>query len=230
VAILRRKRCADCRAPLSAGSSSDRCGGCQELYAAELAGLQGEHVPPGAYSEAGAVVDYSRGGFSAPGMAPPVAYRPNPRHDSVQRARLDQQQNSGDGEADQMTWNSSLEAVRASGRFVNFPTPDMTPAPDPLGRSVPRDRGLYGRDGSPGQLLSAAAGGVQYVRAPAAPAQMQVRKQGKRFGDNVREPIQVVSGHLVAPPQSMLNAEARVTQQDRSEADHLRDLLPGRRR
>jgi hypothetical protein len=232
VSILRRKRCADCRAPVP-DPASDRCGGCHELYQAELDGLQGAYLPRGDHQPASAagevVVDYSRGGDALPGLRPVAHYRSNPRHDGVTRARLEQEEAEKPGGGTEPNWaemTAQAAAREASGHWARFPAPPMhSSAPDPLGRSAPRDRGV--RDnGMPYELVNPAAEGVAYVRSPAAGRRAMQAAKASRFGPNVPMAAPVQSGQLAAPPTAMVEQEAAQAEAVRTASEHLRSLGP----
>jgi hypothetical protein len=227
MSILRRKRCADCRAPVP-DPASDRCGGCHELYQAELDGLQGAYLPRGDHQPASAagevVVDYSRGGDALPGLRPVAHYRSNPRHDGVTRARLEQEEAEKPGGGTEPNWaemTAQAAAREASGHWARFPAPPMhSYAPDPLGRSAPRDRGV--RDnGMPYELVNPAAEGVAYVRSPAAGQRALQAAKASRFG-NVEMPPPIHSGQLAAPPTTMVNAEKTAVAEEKTASEHMR--------
>jgi hypothetical protein len=87
------------------------------------------------------------------------AYRPNPRHDSVTRARLERDKQ----QSDMSSW-SNLTALCESGKFVDFSGPAPVPRRgyDGLGRSIPRSRGLYDHEHG-GELYNPAAAGMSVV-------------------------------------------------------------------
>jgi hypothetical protein len=98
--------------------------------------------------------------------------RGHPNHDAVTRARLKREKQEAEEEsgADQADW-SDLQAVRAHHGMTttSFPAPGMDmPGVDPIGRSVPRSRGLYDRDEDHRELVNPAADGSLYVRSPAS--------------------------------------------------------------
>ena len=145
-----------------------------------------------------------------------------PLIDGVLRVQGPEYTGSGDpDEVDDLPW-----MIERDPRVVDFHPARSEPRRyDHLGRPY-RDRPARGS----GQLVNPAAEGLAVVRSPASAQQALRAQQGQRFGPNVREPVQVVAAHLAAPPDSMLQAEAQAAEDRRSEADHLRGLMLGRRR
>jgi hypothetical protein len=195
------------------------------VYEAELGALQDERAPRGDGDErrdAAKVVDYSQGGAWAPRLAPPSSNRQNPRHDHVTRVRMDHAAESGREDSDMMSW-TDLQAARERFRTqsVYFPAPDMTPPPDPLGRSTRRSRGPYSRNEAP-PLDFPAVEGMAVVRSPASGQRaIQAHVEG-RFGPNVEPPVTIHSGMLDSSAPHLAAREAVQIVQERTASEHMR--------
>jgi len=211
----RRKRCPDCRRIFRAKRERQRYHASHGQDAEQYEHIDGEPV-----------VDYSAGGAPRPNLAPNFPYRQNPRHDHSTRARMELQENPA--EADMSSWND-FQAVRASGRYVDFPPAHASAVPDPLGRSVPRSRGLYSPE-TGGQLVNPAAAGHAYRPSPMAGQRaLEAQKQGSRFGPNVTV-TQVRAGQLASPPPTMVAKESAEVERQRIADDHTRSQAPSWRR
>jgi hypothetical protein len=106
---------------------------------------------------------------------------------------------------------------------VTFNAPSTEPAPDPWGRSVRRDRGLYGHE-ERRELINPAAEGTLHRASPLAGRRALQAHVQRRFGDVIPIPPAVHSGQLCAPPSSMVQAEQRVAEQQRQASEHARSL------
>jgi hypothetical protein len=171
------------------------------------------------------VVDYSTGD-ALPGMRPVSQYRSSPRHDAVTRARLDRQAQDQDADAELASWDNLVAMRDRFGmRAVDFPAPPMESyAPHPLGRSVPRSRGLYGRNDSDRELVNPAAESVAIVVSPAAGRAMVQQHTESRFGPGIEMPAPIHSSQLHSSMPAMEKAERVQAVQVRQASEHARSL------
>ena len=200
----RRKRCPECRRKLQRLLD-------KRLYHAE----RGQDASDYEHLDGdGEVVSYAHGGYAAPGLAPPVSYRANPRHDLVTRQRLDRAQADDDNEL--TSWDEMVAQPRNSGHFVDFHR-----------SSTGHD--FRGRDEVP-TIDNWTVEGMAYRQSAMAGQSMMHGHQSDRFGGRVSPPQPPIhSSQLAAPPSSMVQAEAQVAAQERAASDHVRSMLPGRR-
>jgi hypothetical protein len=147
----RRKRCPECRRKLQRRLDKRRY---HESKGQDIRDY--EH----AADSDGEIIDYSHGGDALPGLHPITAYRNNPRHDAVTRARLDAQAQDQAAEADITDWESLQEMRARYGQStVAFP-PAPTTSGDVFGRRSSRYQGQ--------PIDNPAAAGELYRASPVA--------------------------------------------------------------
>ena len=218
--------CQDCGSPVSARRV--RCRPCKLEFRAEKArekyhAQERVTTPDDSLDLTEEVVDYSKGGAPRPNLDPNFPYRRNPRHDHAARVHLDQANSAG--EADMLSWDSlnDLQAIKASGRFVSFPPAQNVVAPDPLGRSVPRSRGLYSREERGGYEVPT---GI-IVRSSGAGERAVAAQQQSRFGGGVSIPAPLQSGHFESSAPHLRAREAVQIEQQRQASEHAHKLFAG---
>jgi hypothetical protein len=223
----RRKRCPECRRLRRNSQERNR----YEVHADDINERRLlQRYGPAAfeaaeYGDEPEVVDYTKAD-AAPGLRPVAHHRQNPRHDAVTRARLDRQAQEPAADPELADWGDLVAMRERFGmRTVDFPAPDMgSYAPDPLGRSVPRSRGLYGRNDDPRELVNPAAEGVAIVASPVAGQRALQAAQESRFGPGISMPAPIHSSQLHSSMPAMERAERAVVVQRQAASEHSRSL------
>jgi hypothetical protein len=174
----RRRRCAECRRKLQ-----------RLLDKRHYHSARGQDADDYDHVDGELVVDYSNGGFEAPGLAAPVTQRQVARHDHVTRMRLEREAQADHDTDNEVTdWDAMVAQPRNSGRHADFHAATGTPpAPDPWGRSVRRSRGFRGRE-APMELVNPAAEGRALGPDPAIAQAALHEHVSARFGGRVSPP------------------------------------------
>jgi hypothetical protein len=179
------------------------------VYEAELGALQDERAPRGDRdNRTDEIVDYSKGGYTAPGLAPPVQWR-QPAH--LDRVTKVQREHAEQVAASTMTSWDEVANRAPDSRMVTFPAPSLGPEPGIRG----------GRERPHGAEVNAAAGGNLYRPAPMSAVQMRATQPG-RFGPNVREPVQATSAHFESNVPNLVRQEEVQAEQVRQASENLR--------
>ena len=216
------RTCADCGKDIQ-GTRRTRCRECKLLFRAKQARekyhstinrVSGQDPRDYEHVDGGAVVDYAtNGGFAAPGLAPPVSYRSNPRHDTERWKSQERHQQIGEAEESSMSSWGNLTAPQPDDRRVSFPAPD-------------RGSEFGMRGGREVHQVDDWAAAGQLHRSPGG---QRAQQPEGRFG-RVEIPQAISAGQLCSPPPNMVAKERAQAEHYQAVSEHARFLLPGRRR